>query len=118
MSTENSNGFCREPLDFSLEFSRHDRHVAVVVHGELDASTAPTLRERLSDLIECQGNLSVVVDLAATTFIDSTGLSVLVTAHKWLRARGGELRLAGPRRSTAKVLEITGLSRILTVVPS
>lgn len=92
--------------------------MAVAVHGELDAYTAPTLGERLSDLIECQGNMSVVVDLRSTTFIDSSGLSALVAAHKWLRERGGELRLSGPGRSTVRLLEITGLDRILTVDPA
>jgi stage II sporulation protein AA (anti-sigma F factor antagonist) len=73
------------------------------------------LQQRLSDLIEAQGNLSIVVDLRSMTFIDSRGLTVLVRAHEWLQARGGALLLSGPRRSAHKVLQITGLSRILTI---
>lgn len=118
MWIENGAGPWPEPLEFLLQFSRQDGHVIVAVHGELDAFSAPTLRERLSDLIECQGNLSLVVDLGSTTFIDSSGLAVLAKAHTWLQARGGELRLARPRRSAIKVLEITGLSRMLTIVRS
>ncbi len=114
----NESGFAPwpQPPVFSLRFSRQDAHVLVAVQGDLDADSAPMLRQRLSDLIESQGNLSIVVDLRSTTFIDSSGLTVLVTAHKWLQARGGELRLLGPRRSAHRILQISGLSRILTIV--
>ena len=116
LSNENSfEPWPQRPV-FSLQFSRQDAHVLVAVEGELDADSAPMLRQRLSDLIEAQGNLSIVVDLRSTSFIDSSGLTVLVTAHGWLQARGGQLRLSGPRRSAYKVLQITGLSRILTIV--
>lgn len=116
LSNENSFEPWPEPPEFSLRFYRQDAHVLVAVEGELDADSAPMLRQGLSDLIESQGNLSVVVDLRSMTFIDSSGLTVLVTAHKWLQARGGELRLSGPRRSAHRVLQISGLSRILTIV--
>lgn len=118
MSVESVAGPWHGPLEFSLQFSRHDGHVVVAVHGELDVFSAPTLRERLSDLIECQGNLSIVVDLGSTTFIDVRGLAVLVDAHGWLRRRGGELLLSGPRRSATKLFEVTGLNRILAIVPA
>ncbi len=115
----NENGFepWPERPEFSLQVSRQGAHVVVAVQGELDADSEPMLRQWLSDLIESQGNLSIVIDLRSTTFIDSGGLTVLVSAHKWLQARGGQLRLFGPRRSAHKVLQITGLHRLLTIVP-
>lgn len=74
------------------------------------------MRERLADLIQSQGNLSVVLDLHRVSFIDSSGLKAIVTAHKWLQARGGRLRLVGPNKPTRKIFEITGLTQVLTVV--
>jgi anti-sigma B factor antagonist len=116
LSNENAFELWPERPEFALQFSRQDAHVLVAVEGELDADSAPMLQQRLSDLIESQGNLSIVVDLRSTTFIDSSGLTVLVTAHNWLQARGGQLRLFGPRRSAHKVLQISGLHRLLTIV--
>jgi anti-sigma B factor antagonist len=81
------------------------------ISGEVDISTAPQLRERLRQL----DSRSVVVDLSAMTFIDSTGLGVLVGAFKRLREGGGDLVLRAPTRSTRKVLELTGLSQVVTV---
>ena len=81
------------------------------ISGEVDISTAPQLRERLQQL----DSRSVVVDLSAMTFIDSTGLGVLVGAFKRLRESGGDLVLRAPTRATRKVLELTGLSQVVTI---
>lgn len=101
--------------DFSLTFSRDNGSVVVGVIGELDCSTADVLSQRLEDLLEDQGNLSVVLNLEGMTFVDSSGLSVFVTAFRHLRERGGELTLLRPSASTRKVFEITGLHRVLPV---
>lgn len=101
--------------DFSLTFGRERGAVVVGVFGELDCATAAILEQRMEDLLEAQGNLTVVIDLSGMTFVDSSGLSVLVTAFRHLRDRGGELLLRHPSASTRKVFEITGLSRVLPI---
>lgn len=101
--------------DFSLTFTRDSGAVVVGVTGELDCVTAPILDERLSDLLSDQGNLRIVLDLADMTFVDSSGLSVFITAYRHLQERGGLLSLRRPTASTLKVLEITGLNRILPI---
>src|SRR4051812_3343235 len=58
--------------------------------GELDVYTAGDLRATLTDLVG-QGHVQLVVDLDAVTFMDSSGLDVLVGALKSARARGGSL---------------------------
>lgn len=103
------------PPPLSLRFSRRDRHVVIEVAGELDLATAPLLHERLADIIDAQGNLAVVLDLAELTFVDSSGLTALVTAHKRLQSHGGRLVLTRPGPATRRALEITGLHRLLTV---
>lgn len=101
--------------DFSLAFTRDSGAVVVGITGELDCATAPILEERLADLLSAQGNLRVILDLADMTFVDSSGLSAFVTAYRHLSERGGLLSLRGPTDSTRKVLEVTGLNRILPV---
>lgn len=87
----------------------------VSIRGELDVYTAPQLRTRLHELFD-GGVSEITLDLADLSFIDSSGLGVIVGALKRLRERDGNLVLRAPSRSTSKVLEITGLSRILDVV--
>jgi anti-sigma B factor antagonist len=82
--------------------------------GELDMSTAPPLRDQLLELAS-DGATQVTVDLSELEFVDSTGLSVLVTALKRLRQQGGDMGLRSPRPSTRKVLEITGLTEVFSI---
>jgi anti-anti-sigma factor len=86
----------------------------VKVTGEIDASTAPTLGQALDSAID-RGMRTVVVDAAGITFIDSSGLSVLVAAHKRLIAGDGELVVASSSAPVRRLLGISGLDRVLTV---
>ena len=89
--------------------------MVVSIQGELDALTGPVLQARLEEALDLRGASSVVMDLEALTFIDSSGLTALVVAHRWLESKQGTLRLARATAQTRKILEITGLDRVLTV---
>ena len=79
------------------------------IDGDIDAWTAPQLRERVRDLAG-SGTVHLIADLRGVGFLDSAGLGALVAARKELRGRAGSLRLvAGPGR-IVRVLRITGLS--------
>lgn len=82
--------------------------------GELDMSTAPQLREELLRVV-ADGAKMVTVDLSELAFIDSTGLSVLITGLKRLRQQGGEMALRSPTPGTRRVLEITGLTEVFSI---
>ena len=78
--------------------------------GELDHATAPELREPLDAAIS-GGARAVLVDLSDCSFIDSTGLSVLVHAHTRLLDDGGRLEICCPDAQVRRLLEITGVDR-------
>lgn len=80
------------------------------VGGEVDVHTASTLREGLIDLLAI-GVRHVVIDTCDVTFLDSTGLGVLVGGHKRLRAHGGSLALASGQEHIVRLLLLTGLTR-------
>ncbi len=87
-----------------------------VIHlaGELDSITAPALRAGLDSLIR-GGSTDLVVDLAAVTFADSTGLGVLISALKKARQCQGRLELAAPAPVVVTLLRISGLNQVFTV---
>jgi len=89
--------------------------VTVSVRGELDVSSAGRLRSCLFEMLTA-GPVNVTIDLAGLSFIDSTGLGVLVGAVKRAREQGGDVVLRDPTRSTRKVLEISGLAKIFDIV--
>jgi anti-sigma B factor antagonist len=88
--------------------------VTVRIVGELDVVTAPGLEQRLGELCD-EGARCLTVDLSSLAFIDSSGLSALVTTLKRYRAEGGDVVLRSPTRPTAKVLEISGLDQVFTI---
>lgn len=81
------------------------------VSGEVDLHTAPMLRERIHELTE-QGTDRIVLDLSELSFMDSTGLGVLVAGLKRLKSRDGELVLAGMQDPVKKILQVTGLDKV------
>ncbi|WP_460683482.1 STAS domain-containing protein [Modestobacter lapidis] len=92
-----------------------DGMVAVSPTGEIDCVTAPVLR---SVLLQCltSGCTQIVVDLAAVTFLNSAGLTVLAEAHHRAAADGIHLELRGGSRTVRRSLQITRL-RVLMASP-
>jgi len=112
-ATSSKGGRGMEDL-FEVSVSREGGTCIVTAVGEVDVSTAPELRQRLREQPE---DAIVVVDLSDVTFLDSTGLGVLVAALKRVRESdsGGELRLVVSRPQVAKVLEVTGLTGVFSI---
>lgn len=84
----------------------------VRLRGECDIASAPALQEALQPL-RGPDVTDVVVDTSDLDFLDSTGLGVLIGALKRLRETGGELRIAGASGAVLRVLEVTGLDKVI-----
>ncbi|MGH2692916.1 MAG: STAS domain-containing protein [Actinomycetota bacterium] len=100
----------------NLVLETHDRgDVTVVsVKGEVDLYTAPSLKERVADLVSA-GRNRLAVDLGGVEFMDSTGLGVLIGGLKKCKEAGGSLALIAPREPVIKVLAITGLDKVFQI---
>ena len=85
--------------------------------GELDASNVAQLYEELAQLSR-EGVLQITIDIAALEFVDSTGLSAIITAHKRAAASGGELIVLAPSDDMRRLFEITGIDTYLNLRPS
>ena len=101
-------------MDLAVQVTEHDGWAVAAVHGDLDLTTAPGLRERVIEVV-LSGRPYVIIDLQGVDFIDSTGLGVLVGLLKRTRTHGGDLRLVSTRPSLRQVLQLTGLDHALTL---
>ena len=86
---------------------------SIVVSGEIDAHSAPELAGRLHDCTAV--DVDIVVDLAAVTFMDSSGLRVLIDVHQRTQSAPHGLVLQSPSASVVRLLEVAGLDDHFTV---
>ena len=99
---------------FSTELGVDGDTVVVTIAGELDMATAPGLRDTFAALLASRPK-RVVVDTAALSFVDSSGLAVLIAAERRTRDQGGELRLRNVTEATQRLLELAGVAGLLQV---
>ncbi len=105
-----------ETSGFDLVRMDYGGHPALFVYGEIDVLSAPVLHEALEEII-AEGPATLLVDLANVTFLDSTGLSTLLVAHRHLEERGGRLRLVSVPVKVLQVIEVAGLAERFHVDP-
>ena len=99
---------------FRTESSRSNGQAVVRVHGEIDVYTAPQLWETIDAAIAGTPH-ELVIDLSDVTFLDSSGLAVLVRAHKRLRPIAGTVVIRGAAEQVYMTLDVTKLTSVLTV---
>lgn len=97
-------------IPFKVEAERDGDLYTVRVVGELDQGTAPELREALTETLGEQGN-AVLVNLSECSFIDSTGLSLLVEAKRKLASDERQFAVCCPDADVRRLLELTGIDR-------
>ena len=98
---------------FTVEVSGDHAAPVVVVRGEIDVATSPQLRNELNALV-ARGAQHITIEFGDVSFVDSSGLGVLVGTYKRLREEGsGSIRIVGAQPSVRKVFEITGLESAL-----
>jgi anti-sigma B factor antagonist len=97
---------------FRADVAIHGRVGVVEVFGEIDVDTAPKVRARVDDVL-AGGCDRIVLDLAGTTFMDSTGISLLVRLTRQLGMENVVVR--SPPFRVREVLAITSLDAVLQV---
>ncbi|WP_199725593.1 STAS domain-containing protein [Nocardiopsis sp. Huas11] len=101
-------------MELNISSRSQDDLAVVTVAGEIDLYTAPQLRNELVDALE-DGARRLVIDMSRVEFCDSTGISVLLSAMKRSRDKGGDLELVAPKPAVTKVLEVTGLDEVFVI---
>ena len=97
---------------FEARTSAEAGGVVVALIGECDLA----VRDELAAVLHAAVTSSqvVTVDLAGLQFMDSSGVHGLITAHRTARARGGHLYVINPSGMVATVLDITGVTALLS----
>lgn len=99
----------------TIEQSSESDFTVLAVAGEIDLATAPQLETQVAN-VDPTGK--VMIDLSEVTFMDSTGLRVLISAHERASDGGGKLAIVAGEGAVTKLLAITGVDGWLNVYDS
>ena len=117
MSVNDVAPFTRSVPGLLLSVSAEGAAIVIVLRGEADLGTAPTLTDVLIDVIARQAG-DVVVDLSQADFIDSATVRVFARAGRFLAERYRRLTIRSPSRSAVRVLTIHDLFHLIEPAPS
>lgn len=103
---------------FTVSSSAHGAARVVQASGELDYRHAPVFRGEMTRIWEAGPPATVVIDVTALTFCDSTGVAELIASLRRSNALGSRLVLTGVHGTLARILTITGLHAAFELLPS
>jgi stage II sporulation protein AA (anti-sigma F factor antagonist) len=97
-----------------IKYNLDKNTLNIYLIGELDECTASKVKEAIDGLIEnVNGVLKVVFNLSGLTFMDSTGIGMLIGRYKKLKAKSISVFIESPTLAIEKVLQVSGLYRIM-----
>jgi anti-sigma B factor antagonist len=105
---------CQKKMNIQVDLEEIDNNLTGFIRGEIDAHTAPVLREKL-EAFQNEEGLKAVLDLSDVNYMDSTGLGVFVAFYKSVNAKGGHVKLKGLSSRLKRLFDITGLGEIMDI---
>ncbi|MEW8957995.1 hypothetical protein MHOCP_14900 [Moorella humiferrea] len=98
-------------------FSSEGKELWARVKGEVDLENADLLRRELEASLDHARPQVLLLDLEGVTFMDSSGLGVILGRYRRLKKEGGRVVICRPQPQVRRLLEISGLSKIMTIHP-
>ena len=97
----------------NINIQRIDKNLVVNLSGELDHHFAAGVREKIDDEILGSDLDKLIFDFSGISFMDSSGIGVIMGRHKKMSDRGGCVVAIGINPSISKLMEISGLRKIV-----
>ncbi|MFE2416399.1 STAS domain-containing protein [Streptomyces hokutonensis] len=105
-----------QPGQLTVRTDFVDGTVVVALAGEIDHQTAGPLREALD--LPAGGASHVVLDLREVSFMDSSGINIILAVHQTLAQADGWLRLAGTTPAVQRVIQLVGIDGVIDCYPT
>lgn len=100
-----------------LTSTRHGGQAVFALSGELDHHEARGLMAEIEERIEIMAPRDVVLDLGELRFMDSSGIAILLKLYKRLNATGGRLYVTNVQTQPMRVLDASGIDRMIRIEP-
>ena len=89
--------------------------LTVFLYGELDHHVARSTMKSISDLIDAELPRQVVLDFGGLSFMDSSGIALILKTKRLMEIFGGELWVEHPNRQVLRVLEASGIGELVPI---
>lgn len=96
-----------------LRSIRDGDKLLVGLDGELDHFCAQTVRRELDGLLSDMSIRHLVIDFSGTTFMDSSGIGVILGRYRLLRERGGTVSVIHMNRQVGRIFHMAGMDRVI-----
>lgn len=93
------------------------RTILIKVDGELDHHMASKIKAEADKKICSTNAINVIFDLSDMTFMDSSGIGVIMGRYKKARTLGGKTAVFGTNAQTLRIMKMSGIDRIIKIVP-
>jgi stage II sporulation protein AA (anti-sigma F factor antagonist) len=102
-------------LSLHIELEHYRKALIVRLKGELDHHTADTVKQRMEEAIERGDSSHIILSLKDLSFMDSSGLGVILGRYKQITAKGGKMVVCDVNPSVYRLFEMSGLFKILSI---
>ena len=92
-----------------------NRTLTIKLDGELDLVSAHEFRETVDRAMEEMMSKNLIIDLNKVTFIDSSGLGVILGRFRKIKANSGEMVIFGPTANIRRILELSGITNSIPI---
>lgn len=100
-------------MSLHVEYKEKGKILIVRLRGELDHHTSGNLRTQLEEKIQQEGFTHLILNLKDLSFMDSSGLGVLLGRYKQLAAKKGEMMVCAMNPTISRILELAGIFKII-----
>ena len=94
-------------------FTKQNKNLLIKIEGEIDHHNAAKLRETLDEKIRTSKALNLIFDLSGVSFMDSSGIGMVIGRYKTAKAYGGKVILASVPENIDRILSLSGVYTII-----
>ncbi|MBQ4089266.1 MAG: anti-sigma factor antagonist [Clostridia bacterium] len=96
-----------------LCFERRGRRLIAYIEGELDHDSTAIIRAEIDNQLRDHSINDLVIDMAGVSFMDSSGIGLILGRYRIMAARGGEIHISRPGKRTDKMLMLAGVYELV-----
>lgn len=98
-----------------IGYAKEDQKLKIYLKGEIDHHNCGLLREKIDDVIDKEKGRTLVLDFGEVTFMDSSGIGVVLGRYKKMLSLGGRVIIEGAGGSIKKIFVLSGIDRIIDI---